>query len=448
MLVRMLPLILLILTTGILTAEENFPQFRGEGGRGVVESAVVPADWSLGDYQDWEIEIPGSGWSQPIIWNQLVFVTAAVAAKDIRPKSFGDSVRLPQSMGLGGSKAPDFEIDWMLYCVDAKTGKKRWQSRMGRSKPAFSVHPSNTYATETPAVDKNGVYVYFGGLGRITSFSFDGKRQWSKEVGAFKTGNSFGTGSSLAFDGGRIFLQCDNQEKSFLLAINAEDGKDIWRVERSGRTCWSSPFVWRNHVRNELVVCGSGDVTGYGLDSGELLWRLTGIDGSFSASPASDDNRVYVGNSGPGRSGPLVALNAGATGQFEVSSPKSETGIAWVQQNSGPGLASPVSDGELVYVTGRGILNVYEAASGERVYRTRLKGSSSVAASPWIAGKTLYVLDESGHTNKIQTGAEFELMGTNIVDGLFWSTPSVAANSLLLRSSDSLYCVREESSGN
>ncbi|MCP4512593.1 MAG: PQQ-binding-like beta-propeller repeat protein [Fuerstiella sp.] len=425
---------------------DDWPQFRGALGNSHLPINQHPVEWGSTKNIAWKTEMPGGGWASPVVSDDRIYVTTAVG-KDLQPRGFSDGVA---SMGrfFGNSGKSIGKISYEVHCLRLSNGERLWKKQIIEAIPPHRVHPSNTYATETPVAADNRVYAYFATIGIVLCIDKDGAELWRRDVGAYATSSSFGTGSSLAFDGGRIFLQCDNQEKSFLLAINAEDGKDIWRVERSGRTCWSSPFVWRNHVRNELVVCGSGDVTGYGLDSGELLWRLTGIDGTFSASPASDDNRVYVGNSGPGRSGPLVALNAGATGQFEVSSPKSETGIAWVQQNSGPGLASPVSDGELVYVTGRGILNVYEAASGERVYRTRLKGSSSVAASPWIAGKTLYVLDESGHTNKIQTGAEFELMGTNIVDGLFWSTPSVAANSLLLRSSDSLYCVREESSGN
>ena len=181
---------------------------------------------------------------------------------------------------------------------------------------------------------------------------------------------------------------------------------------------------------------------GYEPDSGKPLWRLSGVGGSFSASPAADLNRIYFGNSGPGRSGPLVALNAGASGELTLRSPKSSSGIAWLQQNSGPGLASPVSDGKIVYVAGRGILTAYDAESGKRVYRTRLEGAGSVAASPWVAGRSLFVLGESGITNRIQTGPEFKLEGANAVDGLFWSTPSVAGGSLLLRSSDSLYCLR------
>ena len=138
----------------------------------------------------------------------------------------------------------------------------------------------------------------------------------------------------------------------------------------------------------------------------------------------------------------MLALNAGATGNFSANSPKSDRGIAWLQQRSGPGLASPVSDGETLYVTGRGILTAYEAATGKRVYRKRLQGTSNVAASPWIAGKQLFILGESGSTSVIRTGPEFELIRTNPVEGLFWSTPSIAGNHLILRSSDSVYCIR------
>lgn len=435
MLVRKLPLILLILTTGILTAEENFPQFRGEGGRGVVESAVVPADWSLRDYQDWEIEIPGSGWSQPIIWNQLVFVTAAVASKDIRPKSFGDSVRLPQSMGLGSSKAPDFEIDWMLYCVDAKTGKKRWQSRMGRSKPAFSVHPSNTYATETPAVDKNGVYVYFGGLGRITSFSFDGKRQWSKEVGAFKTGNSFGTGSSLAVHDGLLYLQNYNEENANLWCFHSQSGEVAWKNsrERSG-TSWSTPVVWQNENRIEVISSGGIRTDSFDPLTGETLWTLRKAKTATACSMGSDRNKIYFGGSDPFSKGPLFAVTSGGSGDVSPKRTNKEfASCSWLIPASGPGMASPVSNGEHLYIVDKNILKCYDTTDGKRMYQNRISKMNMIVASPMVLGNHLLMIGEKGGVGIAGTGADFSYKEVGKLEDLVWSTPAATRNAVYIR---------------
>ena len=92
---------------------------------------------------------------------------------------------------------------------------------------------------------------------------FEGQLVWNVDVGAFPSGNGFGTGSSLTLSKGKLFIQCDNDQDSFVLALDVANGKEIWKSERSSRTSWSSPFLWKNKKRTDLVVCGSGTVTGY-----------------------------------------------------------------------------------------------------------------------------------------------------------------------------------------
>lgn len=419
----------------------DWSQFRGPLGNSALPVLEHPQEWDSAKNVAWKTEIPGGGWSSPVIAGNRVFVTTSVANGKLRPKSFSEGVSSMRRF-FRNARKPIGKISYEVHCLRLGDGKKIWKKQVIQAQPPHRVHPSNTYATESPVAVGNRVYAYFATIGVVACLDKDGTEIWRRNVGTYATSSGFGTGSSLAYDRGKILLQFDNQQKSFVMAFDAETGKEIWRVDRSGRTCWSSPLVWKNHLRTELVVCGSGNVVGYDLDSGTVLWRLNGVGGSFSASPASDAKRIYFGNSGPGRSGPLVALNAGASGELSLDSPKSDRGIAWVQKKSGPGLASPVSDGQIVYVTGRGILNAYDAATGKRVYRTRLNGASSVASSPWIAGRQLFVLGEGGRTSVIRTGPEFQLIRTNSVKGLFWSTPSIAGANLILRSGDSVFCIR------
>ena len=423
----------------------DWPQFRGLGGNSALTRLDHPAVWNPSRNIAWSADLPGGGWSSPVISAGRVYVTTASAGGRLKPKGFSDGVASMRSF-FGGSRKSVGKVRFAVHCFQLTDGKKLWTKSVVEAEPPHRVHPSNTYATESPVAIGGRVYAYFATIGVVACLDHDGEEIWRMDVGAFPTSSNFGTGSSLAFDEGRLFLQCDNQQQSFLLAINSADGKRLWRVDRSGRTSWSSPLVWQNDVRTELVVCGSDDVTSYDLASGKSLWRLSGIGGSFSASPAADRRRVYFGNSGPGRSGPLVAVAAGASGELSLDDQSAERGVAWVQRNSGPGLASPVSDGHFVYVTGRGILTVYDAESGERLKRTRLPGSSSIAASPWIAGDRLFVLDESGNTHVLKTGRDLEPVAKNSVQGLFWSTPSVAGPNLLLREAGRLYCIRNSES--
>ena len=416
-------------------------QFRGPRGNSNWPVLEHPQEWNATTNIAWKTEIPGGGWSSPVIAGDRVFVTTAVGNGQLRPKSFAQGVASMRRFFRNARRSIG-EISYEVHCLRLSNGEPIWKKQVIKATPPHRVHPSNTYATESPVAVGNRIFAYFATIGIVACLDHNGAELWRRDVGAYSTSSGFGTGSALAYEAGKLFLQCDNQEASFVLAIDAENGEVLWRADRSSRTCWSSPLVWKNHLRTELVICGSGDVIGYALDSGRVLWRLSGVGGSFSASPASDTKRIYVGNSGPGRSGPLLALNAGAEGTLSANSPKSERGIAWLQQRSGPGLASPVSDGQMLYVTGRGILTAYEAATGKRVYRKRLQGTSNVAASPWIAGNQLFILGESGGTSVIRTGPDFELLRSNPVEGLFWSTPSIAGEQLLLRSSDFVYCIR------
>ena len=437
--------VLLLLVTmtshGERSDAADWPQFRGPDGNSFVSVRRHPGEWSSGKNIGWKTEIPGGGWSSPVVAGDRVFVTTAVAGGKLRPKGFSEGVSSMRRF-FRDARKPIGKISYEVHCLRLSDGRRIWKKQVVQAQPPHRVHPSNSYATESPVVVGQRVCAYFATIGVVACLDTDGKEIWRRDVGAYSTSSSFGTGSSLASARGKVFLQCDNQQKSFLLAMDAENGKKIWRVDRLSRTCWSSPLVWKNRLRTELVVCGSGDVAGYDLETGKVLWRLRGLGGSFSSSPASDENRIYIGNSGPGRSGPLVAVNAGAAGELSLQDSGPDSGIAWVQQKSGPGLASPVSDGRMVYVTSRGILNAYDAGTGSRVYRTRLKGVSNVAASPWVAGDQLFVLGERGTTSVIHTGKTFQLVRSNSVKGLFWSTPSVAGPDLLLRSADSVYCIR------
>lgn len=373
-----------------------------------------------------------------VIANDLVFVTTAVSDGDIRPKGFGEGV---ESMGsFYRSQAPDSPYRFEVHCLNLLDGTLNWKQQVVARKPPFKVHPSNSYATETPVTDGENVYAYFAAVGMIACFSIGGEQVWSRDLGAYPTGNDFGTGSSLALHKGVVIVQCDNEEQSFVCGLEAASGETLWRDDRKKGTSGSSPVIWTNKVRTELVTCGNGIVISYEPTSGKVFWSLTGAGGAFSASPTFDQDRLYLGQSGRTNPGPLVAVNAGATGALTYDS-IGDHGIAWLEDSSAPGMCSPVVHDGRVYVLTRGILVCHDAETGERLYRERLKNASSVTASLWAAGDKVYALNESGETAVINTGNEFEIVSKNTLPGLFWSTPSATKDDLLIRSADQLHCI-------
>lgn len=413
-------------------------QFRGPDGNGVYPQGV-PTEWDGSADVSWSVEIPGGGWSSPVAAKGVVFVTTAVADGESRPKGFGEGV---QSMGsFFRSRAPDKPYRFEVHCVSLEDGSTKWKKEVVSRKPPYKIHPSNSYATESPVTDGERLYVYYAAVGVVAALDYDGNILWKRELGAFKTGTDFGTGSSLSMHEGMLFVQCDNEEQSFVCGIDCKTGEDVWRKDRNSRTSWSSPIIWSNPLRSELIVCGSGTLTAYEPKTGKELWMMNGLGGSFSASPTFDEERLYFGQSGRSSRGPLLAVVPGLKGEVSIDEVV-EQGLGWVQEASGPGMCSPVVVNGKVYVLGRGILSCHDAKTGERLYRERIRNASSVTASLWSVGERIFTLNESGETIVVGSGDEFNELGSNSLEGLFWSTPAATDEVLLIRSADKLHCLR------
>lgn len=419
-----------------------WPSFRGAAGNGVV--AAHPTTWSDDSNVAWKVEIPGGGWSSPVVAGDRVFVTTAIQPDQEgggRPRGFAGGVRMPESRGAGAAR-PEKEIIFQLNAYSLKSGEPLFEKELARRVPAHGIHPSNTYATESPATDGTHVVCFFGAIGLVACLDLEGETLWTQEVGMYATNADFGTGSALAIAAGNVFVQNDNNESSFIAAFRLADGEPVWRDERTKGTTWASPVIWPRGEVQDLVVCGPDSVMGYAPETGEVRWNVSGMGGTFSASPVADGDRLIFGNSGRMRPGPLVAIDASVAGDVDMKS-EEQGPILWNVGRAGPGFSSPIAANGLVWViNSQGILSCRDAATGEELYDERLPDVRSVVSCPWTDGEHIFILAEGGATVVVAAGPEFEIVGTNQVEGTFWSTPSAASGSLLLRSADALYCVR------
>ncbi|MBK9387841.1 MAG: PQQ-like beta-propeller repeat protein [Planctomycetes bacterium] len=418
----------------------DWPGFRGPGGRNVVAARAFPPDWSAERNLAWSVEIAGGGLSSPVVVGERVFVTTAVGNGDEIPQGMSGGLKSPMSRGGGGPK-PTLELSYRVLCLSLADGKTLWEREVGKNVPAFAVHPSNSFATESPTTDGQRVFAVFGALGRVVALDLEGKLLWRAEIGVQKTSNDFGWAISPIATQGLVLVQSDNDESGYLVAFDAATGEERWRDDRGKGTSWGSPVLWPAEGGEQLVCCGEGRVVAYDPKSGEQRWRVEGFGGSFSSSPAWDEERLYFGNSGPGRPGPLVAVPKSARGVIDLGAEK--PAVAWSVEKAGPGFSSPVVAGGFVYVLGSaGVLACYDAKSGERLYRERLPDAATIVASPWVAGDELFVLDEVGKTFVVKLGKSFEIARTSQLDGIYWATPSIAGNALLLRDARKLHCIR------
>ena len=362
--------------------------------------------------------------------------------------------------GRGGMSGvvPDKLYQWQVLCLDRTTGKVLWKEQALEGKPRIAIQQNNTYATETPVTDGQHVYAYFGMHG-LFCYDFDGKLVWKKDFGAYPTVMGQGPASSPVLDGERLFLQIDNEEKSFLVALNTKTGDELWRVSRDERTNHCSPVIWKNKLRAELVANGSREVRSYDPATGKVLWELEMGGGRCYSSPVGSSELLYVGSEagmggggrrggesrGGGGGGGLYAIRAGASGDVTLKEGEtSNAGVAWSQSRGGPEKASPLLYEGHLYVlrTNGGIVTCYDAKTGKQLYRQRLPGATAFWTSPWAGEGKIFCLDDSGTTHVLDAGPEFKVLGTNKLNELFWASPAIVGGSVLLRSVDSLYCIR------
>jgi outer membrane protein assembly factor BamB len=449
--VRTLPAFLIIFTAFAVHAD-HWPQFRGPRSDGLVRAAGFPLDWDTETNIRWKIRNPGEGWSAPIVWGNKLFLTAAVLQQPPRG-STAQAARPERYRGGGGRQRSDLTravYSWEVYCLDAETGQVLWRRVARHGTPRTPRHSSNTYATETPVTDGQRVYVYFGMTG-LFCYDFDGDLVWQKDLGNYETRAGWGTASSPILYRDKLFLQIDNQEQSFLVALDAKSGEQVWRVPRDEATQYSSPIIWENSKRAELVA-GGMIYRSYDPETGSLLWQLDMAKGRSSATPVADGDRLYIGTEFRNRGGPddgggfLFAVKAGATADI-TPAPGAATsdGVAWRCADSGIQMASPVVCEGYIYLFERRMnaVNCVDAKTGEHLFRERISGARAFWSSPWAFDGHVYALDETGTVYVIEPGRELKVLRTNRIDELTWSTPAAANGCLFLRGADHLYCIAQ-----
>jgi len=418
----------------------HWPQFRGPGSVGFVESSELPDRWSATENVAWKTAIAGRGWSSPVVWGHRVFVTTAVGQGELEDPKKG--------LYFGGDRKeiPTSDYLWQVLCLDLEGGQVLWESTAHAGKPESSVHLKNTFASETPVTDGERLYVSFGNVG-IFCYDLDGNPLWSKLTGARKMRLGWGTAASPALHGDRLYLCNDNEEESYLLALDTRTGDEVWRVARNEKSNWATPLVWRHEGRTEIVTAGTNRVRSYDLD-GKELWELGGMSAITIATPYAQNGLLYVSSGYVlDWTRPIYAIKPGASGDISLASEaKSNEFIAWSDPKAGPyNPTTLVYRGVLYALLDRGLLAAYDAATGEMLYEPqRIEGGTAFTASPWAYDGKVFCLSEDGATYVLEAGREFKPLHTNALaeDDMCLATPAIAGKNLLIRSLARVYCIR------
>jgi outer membrane protein assembly factor BamB len=379
----------------------NWPEFRGPTGQGIVGEQSAPVRWSETENVRWKTPLPGIGWSSPVIRDGVVWMTTATED--------GRSLR--------------------VLSVDAASGELTRNVEVFRSERPPYKHEKNSFASPTPILGDDRVYVHFGVKG-TAALDLDGSVLWRNTEHRFQ--DVHGSGGSPVLWRNLLIFNCDGADAQYVVALEASTGKTVWRTPRNAtRFSFSTPLVIpRGESGQQVVSTGPDMAASYDPETGRELWRITFDGFSVVPRPVYGNGMVYLTT---GFYEPLL-LAIRADGQGDVTA----THIAWRVSRGIPLISSPLLDGERIYVVNdNGIASCINALNGGELWRRRLPGT--YAASPVLADGRVYFLNETGETTIVQSANEYVEIARNRVEGNTLASLAFGDGAMFLRSDRALY---------
>ena len=309
-----------------------------------------------------------------------------------------------------GSDTPPGIHRWMVLCLDLENGDLLWERTAHEGPAATAIHPKNSLASATPVTDGERVYALFGNVG-LFAYDFDGVLVWSRDIERRTIQGGLGAGSSPALLDDQVIVLFDNDEDSYLASFDAATGAQNWRVARDEPTAWSTPFIWRNDLRTEIVTVAKNQVRSYD-PSGSLLWWFSGRMSDLTVTtPIPGDGIVYVSSGYVGNDHrPVFAVLPGAEGNITLGPhQRANEYIRWYQPRVASYNPSPILYRGIYYTLhDRGFFTAHDARTGRTVYdRVRIEPGATFTASPWAYNGRIFALSEDGDTYVIAAGPDY-----------------------------------------
>lgn len=432
---RRMILIMLLVASVSAASAENWPGWRGPGALGISTAKEFPEKWDTIKNIKYKVAVPGLGHASPIVWGNRIFITTAVNAD---PSEEDWQKGFPRV-----DKKPDAsEISWKVLCYDRDSGKLLWERTAVRKKPIYGRHLKNSHASQTPVTDGNYVFAFFGDQG-MYCYDYSGKLIWSRDLGSFKMRNNWGLGSSPVLYKDFVIQTCDQEVgKSFIIALEKKTGKTAWKVDRDELSSWSTPFLYLEGARPELIVNATKAVRSYDPDNGNLLWECRGPATAITTPTPTSIQGLIIVSSGfiPEPVRPVTAFRPGSSGDITEKT----DAIAWRQTAAAPYIPSPIAyDGYVYVLLDQGFIACYEAKTGKEVYgRTRIDVGAQFSASPVAVDGKIYCPSEDGDVFVIKAGPKYELLTKNSIGESIMASPAVSAGKMFVRTIKHLYCIQ------
>ncbi|MBX7207781.1 MAG: PQQ-like beta-propeller repeat protein [Verrucomicrobiaceae bacterium] len=421
----------IVAVTGLSFAEQNWPEWRGLNGQGVAAARDVPVEWSETKAVAWKTELPGRGWSTPVVWGNEIWMTTAIekaatpedAEKRLKTNTGDQPLTVLESVSL------------RALCVARDSGKLLHDVELLNVKEPQWVHQLNSYASPSPVIEEGRLYAHFGSLGSACLDTKSLRVLWKNEE--IRIMHENGPGSTPVLVDDKLVIHFDGSDQQFIAALDKNTGKMAWKTARSGKMndraqlkkAYATPLVVQINGKPVITSPAADWLYGYEPATGKELWKVPYGELGFSMSvrPVADAEQIYVSTCF-GKAQMIALKYAG----------KDTPEIAWRNNKNAPKMSSPVvSDGLLFYVDDGGIVSCVDAKTGDMIYRERLGGKFS--ASPILADGKLFFSSREGVVTVVQAGRNFKILAQNKLDGQIMASPIAFDGTVFIRTDKALY---------
>ncbi len=394
--------------------DAEWTDFRGPTGQGHSAAVGLPVTWSATQNVAWKQEIPGSGWSSPVVSKGRVYLTAAVPVS-----------------------AESKNLSLRALCLDVATGKPQWDVEvfLQDGEKAPKIHGKNSHASPTPIVSGDRVFVHFGHQG-TAALATDGKILWKNSELAYAPVH--GNGGTPALVDGALVFSADGATEPAVIALEQDTGKLRWKTPREAEApkkfSFSTPLVIEVNGRHEIISPGSNSVDALDPKTGKRLWQVKYTGYSVIPRPVYAHGLLFIGT---GYDSPTVmAIRPGGSGDV------TETHVAWTIKKGAPHTPSLLAVGDLLYmVSDGGVASCLEALTGKEVWQQRIGGNYS--ASPLYNDGKIYFQAEDGETTIVKAGPKYELVGKNSLGERTLASYAVTGRALLIRTDKHLFRIEQ-----
>ena len=405
-------LLLAALTPILLRATStDWPSFLGPNSNHS-DAKGAPLTWSATEHVKWQTALPGEGWSSPVVKDAQVWMTTAL--------DDGKSLH--------------------ALCVDLASGKLLRDVEVFHNDVVPPKHRRNSYASPTPILDSERLYVHFGAMGTACLSTKDGAKIWERRDLPVDHQNGAGGSATLWQD--RLLIACDGMDAQYEVALDKLTGKTLWRSERSAipklaarpkdmRKAYGTPVVLDIDGRPNSLTTGAERL--YSLDpkTGKELWFVDYPGFSNVPLPVSEGKMLFVctGFMKPEIWGLRLG---GANGDATASH------VVWKQNAGAPDQATPLVAGNRLYIVNNaGIASCLDTADGHIVWKERI--GSDFAASPLFVDGRIYFFDVQGNTTVIEPGATFKVLAKNVLPDGCMASPAVSGKAFIVRTKTGIF---------